>query len=457
MRAAVYLRQSEDRDDTKLAVDRQREDCLKLVESKGWDPVEYLDNATSASKGVREAYQQMLADIRENRIDAVVAWDLDRLHRQPIELEEFIQLAEQKRLALATVGGEADLSTDGGRLFARIKGAVARSEIERKSARQRRQARQQAENGGGWGGRRAFGYTQPDNAIRPDEAKLIRKAYGAILAGASLYSVAAQWNEAGATTTVGKEWSGSTVGQLLKNPRYKGRRAYKGEEIADAKWDAIVKPDVWQSVYGILTDPSRRRGGGTRSRLLTGILECGQCGAPMGSGKANTDGAAIYVCKKCHRLSRRLEPIDTLVTKLVVAYLSRPDSLKVLTVDDGQDAKQLMETERALLAQQEQLAADRYDPDVSLTAAQYKAANDRLTARLADVRKGMRDSHRVRVFDGLENAVAKGAVREWWDGLGLDRQRAIIPILLHVKLKPMGRGRPFDRSHLDLQWVTGDD
>lgn len=140
-----------------------------------------------------------------------------------------------------------------------------------------------------------------------------------------------------------------------------------------------------------------------------------------------------------------------------MAYLSRPDSLKVLTVDDGQDAKQLMETERALLAQQEQLAADRYDPDVSLTAAQYKAANDRLTARLADVRKGMRDSHRVRVFDGLENAVAKGAVREWWDGLGLDRQRAIIPILLHVKLKPMGRGRPFDRSHLDLQWVTGDD
>ena len=89
----------------------------------------------------------MLQDIRDGSIGAVVAWHLDRLHRQPIELEHFMALADEKRIALATVAGDVDLSTDNGRLIARITGAVARSEVERKSARQKRAAQQRAEQG----------------------------------------------------------------------------------------------------------------------------------------------------------------------------------------------------------------------------------------------------------------------------------------------------------------------
>src|SRR5688572_28920936 len=57
VRAAVYLRQSLDRDGTGLAVARQRDDRLKLCTDRGWEPVEYVDNDTSASSGrVRPAY-----------------------------------------------------------------------------------------------------------------------------------------------------------------------------------------------------------------------------------------------------------------------------------------------------------------------------------------------------------------------------------------------------------------
>src|ERR1700756_936078 len=120
MRAAVYLRQSMDRNGDELAISRQREDCLKLCRSRDWAAAEYVDNDTSATNGKsRPSYQRMLTDITAGRIDAVVAWDLDRLHRRPIELEHFMQLADTKRLALATVTGDVDLSTDNGRLFAR--------------------------------------------------------------------------------------------------------------------------------------------------------------------------------------------------------------------------------------------------------------------------------------------------------------------------------------------------
>src|SRR3954467_9448471 len=99
VRAAVYLRQSLDRDGSGLAVARQREDCLKLCADRGWDHVEYVDNDISASTAkARPAYIRMLADIAAGRLDGVVAWDLDRPHRRPVELEHFIDLPDRHRL-----------------------------------------------------------------------------------------------------------------------------------------------------------------------------------------------------------------------------------------------------------------------------------------------------------------------------------------------------------------------
>ncbi len=72
----------------------------------------------------------------------------DRLHRRPVELEEFIALADQHGTALATVSGELDLGTPAGRLVARLLGAVARNEVEQKGARQKRANLQAAQPGG---------------------------------------------------------------------------------------------------------------------------------------------------------------------------------------------------------------------------------------------------------------------------------------------------------------------
>src|SRR6516162_3389475 len=96
MKTAIYLRQSLDRDHNKLAIDRQRDDLLKLCANKGWDdPIPYVDNNVSANTGRRDAYEDLCNDIRNSIISRVAVWDLDRLHRQPAELESFITLADQ--------------------------------------------------------------------------------------------------------------------------------------------------------------------------------------------------------------------------------------------------------------------------------------------------------------------------------------------------------------------------
>ena len=124
-RAAMYLRVSLDATGEHLAVDRQRADCLRIIRERGWTLTqEYVDNSVSASKRTvrRPSYDRMVQDYDAGLFDALVCWDLDRLTRQPRQLEDWIERAEERGLVITTANGEADLSTDGGRMYARIKG-----------------------------------------------------------------------------------------------------------------------------------------------------------------------------------------------------------------------------------------------------------------------------------------------------------------------------------------------
>jgi site-specific DNA recombinase len=169
MKAAIYTRISSDVG-TALGVARQEEDCRRLAAQRGWTIVNvYVDNDVSASTGQRRpAYQQLLEDLSEGLVEAVIVWDLDRLHRRPIELEEFLDLADRHNVALASVGGDVDLATPQGRMVARIKGAVARQEVEQISRRLRRKQLELAQAGKvSNGGIRPYGYAPDRMTVVP--------------------------------------------------------------------------------------------------------------------------------------------------------------------------------------------------------------------------------------------------------------------------------------------------
>ncbi|MDQ3506203.1 MAG: recombinase family protein, partial [Actinomycetota bacterium] len=217
--AAIYLRVSLDATGEHLAVDRQREDCQRIAAERGWlVAAEYLDNSISAAKknARRPAYDRMVADFADGRFAALICWDLDRLTRQPRQLEDWIDAAEESGLLLVTANGEADLSTDGGRLFARIKASVARAEIERKSARQKRAAAQRAEHGKPPAGVRLTGYTMAGETIQ-DEAILVRCMFDRLASGDSLRGIATWLDEQGIEPRRGGTWPSSSVRSILTN------------------------------------------------------------------------------------------------------------------------------------------------------------------------------------------------------------------------------------------------
>src|SRR3954447_24610749 len=176
-RAAIYVRISNDREGAGLGVARQEADCRLRAETAGWSVVDvYCDNDLSAYSGKpRPEYRRMLRDLETGRVDVVLAWHSDRLHRSPKELEEFIDVCEGRGVAVETVkAGPVDLSTPAGRAVARTIGAWARYESEHKAERNRRKALELAQAGKlSGGGTRPYGFNDDRRTICQDEAEII--------------------------------------------------------------------------------------------------------------------------------------------------------------------------------------------------------------------------------------------------------------------------------------------
>lgn len=163
--AAICARTSSDQTGEGLGVQRQLEDCRRLASERDWTVAgEYVDNDVSAFSGKpRPAYERMVRDIADRRIDAVLVYHLDPLTRRPVELEHFIEVCAAAGVDVTTVTGDVGLGNDNGLLVARITSAMAAAESGRKAARIRRKMLQNVQMGKPNSGVRPFGF-EPDRA-----------------------------------------------------------------------------------------------------------------------------------------------------------------------------------------------------------------------------------------------------------------------------------------------------
>jgi hypothetical protein len=150
-----------------------------LAARLGWPIVrEYSDNDLSASKyshKPRQGYVQMLQDLQEGTINAVVVYDQDRLVRQPKELEELLEVCDRARAwHIAAVSGEIDVRNSDDLFRARILADVHAKESDNISRRVRRKQQELAERGRPHGGPRRYGYrstSAPSSPTRPPSSR----------------------------------------------------------------------------------------------------------------------------------------------------------------------------------------------------------------------------------------------------------------------------------------------
>jgi site-specific DNA recombinase len=467
-RAALYLRQSLDRTGEGLAIDRQRDACRKLAQARGWKIVaEFADNSVSATNGTRPQWTKMLADAGSGRFDVILAWALDRLSRSMKDTERLVELAEKTGVRVVTANGDIDLTNDQGRLVGRILSAVARGEIERKSARQRLASEQRAAQGLPPIGPRALGWEKDGMTLVPKEAELVRRGYELIVSGGSLRSVVRLWNDAGLRTAprrpigspkdapkVGQPWAPYSVRDVLLNPRYAGLRATRPEHrktweiIGQGMWPPIVPEDLWRTVKAMLEDPARRNTPSTaRKYLLSGLATCGQCGAAVNAGGLNRYGTRTYKCSQTKHLFRRAEPVEDYVAAVVVERLSRPD-VADLIAGDRPDVTGIQAEAAALRKRRDQLAESFADG--ALTRSQLLAGTRRIEDRLREIEATRAEGAQSTVLAAF---VDRGDTRAVWDALDLDQQRAVIDTLMTVVVHSPGQGiRAFRPESIEITW-----
>lgn len=459
-RAAVYCRISDDREGRALGVARQEQDCRALAERKGWLVAGlYVDNDISAAdpRKRRPEYERLLEDIKSGLFDAVVVWDSDRLHRRPIELERFVEIAEAAGLRqLAMVGGDIDLAAGDGLLLARVKGAVAADEVAKIKRRVRRKHRQLAESGAlSGGGTRPFGFDEDRLTVRESEAGVVRELVDRSLAGESIPSLCRDLNARGVMTATGKEWTPGSLRRLLTSGRIAGLREYEGESFT-AQWPAIVPAESVLRLRELRAEKTRTGRRAPRKYLLSGLVVCGRCGARM-VARPRDDGARRYVCAAgpgqagCGKLMILADPVEELVSE---AMLIRLDSAELATAWAGEvekvDTDGIASGLDADEARLDELATAYGQRLVSLR--EYLKAREPIEARIDRARRELsRSGGTVSVREFVGHA---DRLRGVWDEMPIERRQAVIGAILdRVTVAPGVRGRNrFDPDRVTPTW-----
>jgi DNA invertase Pin-like site-specific DNA recombinase len=477
----IYLRISLDADNDQLGVQRQEEDCLALAERLGWQVVRvYVDNDLSAFSGKRRPeYEALCEDLEARVIRGVVTWHPDRLHRRNAELESFIDLIDRSKAKVTTVqAGLIDLSTPTGKMTARIVGAVAQGESEHKGERVKRRMEQNAKRGVIHGGTRTFGYDRERDprtgrvikgsppVIVPAEAAVVRELAQRVIAGETLYRLAAEMNERGVATVRSKAWTGGTVKSLLTSPAIAGLRSYNGQIVGEAQWPAIIDRATLDKLRAILMDESRWMNRSARTYLLSGLVQCSTCGARMVSHmRYRAKGqpvARTYACEKQHGGCghRRIvaEPVDELVAKAVVLHLAgaevraRLAAMATPTVDAS-----VREQAETLDARDAHLAREWAEGRLSDVA--WDAAKSALAAQRQALNVTLRREGRVPAVLASVLSVKPAKVQAAWDALGFDRQRAVLKalgVVVQICPKPAGpQANKFNPERVTLAPMLG--
>lgn len=413
----------------------------------------FVDNDISGGDFTdRAEYDAMLELIESGAVATVIATELERFSREPLEQQEFLLICEVYgvRVICTEDGTDIDHGKAGAEdavAVATIKQAIGALDRAKVRRRVRNKHLELAEAGKPHGGRRRYGF-EPDNIThRPDEVETIHQMRDLLLVGyvdddgtkhgpVKALTLAKMLNYAGVPTAAGTNpetgepylWYAATIKKMLLSDHIVGVRVHQGVEHK-AVWKGIIT----KAEQAKLRTKLAGQAVGPRARvalLVGGMIRCGLCGHKLHTKTKH--GRRLYVCfdrgdGACGRLSIDAERVEAVV---VDAFFER---LRANYGGARRRAKDPADKRAAAIAKVDEMQA-RVDGLVDLYAdglmseAKYRTKHAQLSAKLkaAQVALGaIPDGNALaELADGYEQ------LRGDWNDLDLDAQRAALLIVL---------------------------
>lgn len=269
----------------------------------------YADRGISGKSMNRPELQRMLHDANEGLIDCVMVYKTNRLARNTSDLLKIVEDLHRQNVEFFSLSERMEVNTSSGKLMLQILASFSEFErnniVENVFMGQTRRAQE-----GYYQGNIPLGYDKiPDNKhelmINQHEANIVKYIFESYAKGHGYRKIANALNHKGYVTKKGNPFSINSITYILVNPFYIGKIQFakykdwnekrrKGLNdkpiIADGKHHPIISQELWDKVQSRKKQVSQKpqvHGKGTN--LLTGIVHCPQCGAPMAaSNTTNT-------------------------------------------------------------------------------------------------------------------------------------------------------------------------
>ena len=338
--AGVYIRVStEDQAREGFSLGEQEEKLLQLCKFKELEVYKVYKDAGISAKDMehRPQFQEMLKDMKEGKLNYIVAYKLDRITRSVRDLEELISVLEQYNCFLLCDRDDVNTSTANGRFFVRMLTVLSQLEIEIVSERTKF-GLNGAIKSGHIPGQRPFGYKSAedkrmviDNATRP----YVEKIFDMYLEGKSFQQIANYFKENNIYPK--KNWKDTTIQKIIDNKIYMGdyeqyKRIGKQENLEPIVYMNVVEPIIsrakWEECQ---RQKERNQRTYTRDRIYTFFqrLKCPNCSRIMkckGSGGTKRK-YMYYTCEHC-RINFNEDHVECLLRDFIYDLLEYDMAVK---------------------------------------------------------------------------------------------------------------------------------
>ena len=288
------------------SLDEQKERMLKLCDYKNYEVYKVYEDAGISAKNMnRPAFQEMIQDIKDGKINKIIVYKLDRLTRSIKDLEEICTFLEENNCSLESMCEDINTSTANGKFFIRMLTILAQLEIERTSERTKF-GMVGAVKKGHFVGRPPIGYDKVDKklVINDIESEVIRRIFDLYIKGIAANAITKLLNE---EKVLNRKWISTLVDRILSNEIYIGNYVHR-KTVSDEESQkfigvapAIIEEEVF-NIAQIQKQKNLKNYKRKQTYIFMQSVKCPKCGTIMGgcSSKSHTgEKHCYYQCANC--------------------------------------------------------------------------------------------------------------------------------------------------------------
>ena len=256
----------------------------------------YTDAGYTGANIDRPALQELLSDLKKEKMDVVLVYKIDRLTRSPKDFYQLIEFFEQSKIDFISITERFDTSTPAGRLLRNIMLTFSQFERELTSERTRDKMLERSRKGMWNGGLVPYGYSRQDKKLilNPKEAVEIKSIFETYLETGSSASIYQMLKERRIKNRSSKNFSKTNISHILRNVVYVGKVKNR-EEIYGGIHEPIISEEIFALAQKIHKE-KKKKFRVYKNFLFGGLIKCEECGSNMTSCFTNK-----YIAGKLNR------------------------------------------------------------------------------------------------------------------------------------------------------------